>query len=123
MLKKTVILTLMLLWMSSFLTMASNNRLDEMEIQMIPYLKVFNQLSEEFGVPHYVPEENKEKFYNSVKSMTPREFAIMLREQYKLAEPFIDQSENVSGEDARRGNLGPDQLPNFNGKIETIPLD
>lgn len=109
--------------MSSFLTMTSNNRLDEMEIQMIPYLKVLSQLSEEYGVSHYVPEENKEKFYDSVKSMTPREFALMLREQYKLAEPFIDQSENFSGEDARTGNFGPDQLPNFNGKIEMIPLD
>lgn len=123
MFKKSVILTLMLLGMSSFLTMASNNRVNEIEIQMIPYLKVLSQLSEEFGVPHYVPEENKEKFYDSVKNMTPREFAIMMRRQYKLAEPFINQSENFSGEDARRGNIGPDQLPNFNGKIETIPLD
>ncbi|RIJ62848.1 MULTISPECIES: hypothetical protein [unclassified Rummeliibacillus] len=122
MLKKTVILSIMLLWISSSLTMASNNRLNELEIQMIPYLKVLSQLSEELGVTHYVAEENKERFYDSVKSMTPREFAITMREQYKVAEQSTVQSEKFSGEDARSG-FGPNPLPNSNGKIETIPLD
>lgn len=123
MLKRTFFLSFTFVMFSSFVTTAAIDPSDEIEVQIIPYLKVLEQLSREVGVNHFVPEKNKEKFYESVKGMTTKEFAIMMREQYKSSEQFRDSQTNYSGENARIGNAWPDKLPNYNGKIKIIQLE
>ncbi|QPQ36579.1 hypothetical protein [Lysinibacillus sp. JNUCC-52] len=44
----------------------------------------------------YIPEKNKDKFLNSVQDMTLQEFEQRLRQQYKEAEKYINQSAGES---------------------------
>lgn len=101
-------------------TSIAKTKNDDIDFFLIPYQKVMDNLTEEFGVRMYVEEKNKEKLYKNVKDMTPKEFEKSLRRDYKEAEKYIHESSNDNAENG--GHFGPDYIPNANGSLSTTPL-
>jgi hypothetical protein len=60
------------------------------------YQNAIDKVNGELGSNIYIPDKNKEKFYNNVKHMSPSEVENLLRNEYKditSGKPFITQSE------------------------------
>ncbi|WP_409368746.1 hypothetical protein [Lysinibacillus sp. 38-6] len=89
---------------------------NDIELLLIPYKKILANLSNEYGIEMYVPEENKELFFNSIQDMTPQVFEKRLRQQYKEAKIYINQSTGESDV------FYPQPIPNANQDILAIPL-
>ena len=89
---------------------------NDIELYLIPYKKILANLSNEYGIEMYVPEKNKELFFNSIQDMTPQVFEKRLRQQYKEAKIYINQSTGESGV------FYPQPIPNANQDILAIPL-
>ncbi len=63
---------------------------------LAPYQNAIDKVNGELGSNIYIPDKNKEKFYNNVKHMSPSEVENLLRNEYKditSGKPFITQSE------------------------------
>lgn len=121
--KKILSMSLICLIVSVFCsTAASTAKTTESDIvfALIPYEKVLTKLTKEYGVEMYVPEENKEKFYNKVKDLTPKQFEKQLRWQYEEAMPYIREA---SYSEAIEGSGGPLPIPNATETIPAIPIN
>ncbi|MFJ8260639.1 hypothetical protein ACIQ4I_01580 [Rummeliibacillus sp. NPDC094406] len=101
----------------AFTTIAKT--IDDIDFLLIPYQKVLDNLSKEFGITFYVEDENKEKLYNNVKDMTPKKFEQSLRDQFKEAQQYMHDSSYDNGEDA---SFGPKNIPNAQEVLPTTPL-
>jgi len=92
---------------------------DDIDFLLIPYQKVLDNFSEEFGISIYVEDKNKEKLYNNVKNMTPKRFEQSLRDQYKEAQRYIHET---SYDNSEYGTFEPHNIPNANGILPTKPI-
>ncbi|WP_397538523.1 hypothetical protein [Rummeliibacillus pycnus] len=92
---------------------------DDMDFLLIPYQKVLDNLSKEFGITFYVEDEIKEKLYSNVKDMTPKKFEQSLRDQFKQAQQYMHDSSYDNGE---YGSFGSRNIPNAQGVLPTTPL-
>lgn len=118
--KKVINITLICLMVSVFCSTthyrAESTYDNDPDLLLIPYKKILENLSNEYGVRMYIPEKNKDKFLNSVQDMTLQEFEKRLRQQYKDAEKYINQS---AGESVV---IYPQPIPNANQDVLAIPL-
>jgi len=122
--KKLLYISLICLMMSVFCsTTASTAKTTDVDIvfALIPYEKVLKKLTDEYGVTMYVPEENKEKFYNNVKGLTTRQFEKQMRQQFEEAKQYIPKASNSAVKEG--GIFGPLPLPNATQTIPAIPIN
>ncbi|HWI48374.1 MAG TPA: hypothetical protein VNU45_09160 [Rummeliibacillus sp.] len=114
------ILALSIVFLSVFGTSTSIAKTkDDTDFLLIPYQKVLDNLSEEFGITFYVEDNNKEKLYNNVKDMTPKKFEQSLRDQFKEAQQYMH---DASYDNGKNGSFGPNNIPNAHGTLPTTPL-
>lgn len=107
-----IICTLVSVFCSTSTSTAKSN--DDVDFLLIPYEKVLNKLSEEYGVGMYIPEKNKEKFLNSMKNISPKEFEKQLRQQYKESQQYINEDAYDNGD---YKSLYPNTMPNTDTNI------
>lgn len=64
---------------------------------LAPYQEIIDKINAELGSTIYIPDENKEKVYESLKGMSPAEVEKLLRNEYKAivsGEPFQSKTGN-----------------------------
>lgn len=120
--KKILGLGIAFLILTGFYTASSANKNADMDLLLLPYQKVIDNLSEDLGVPFYIETKNKERFYNNVKDITPEQFEKMLIEEYKESEADIINDKSYVTDDAPYDIQGPN-IPNHNGSVILTPLE
>ncbi|MEK9197571.1 hypothetical protein ACH0B5_10540 [Ureibacillus sp. 179-F W5.1 NHS] len=66
----------------------------------------------------YIQEKNKEKFYYRISNMTPKQFEILLREQYKESHIIVNTYDR-----AENGGFYPTPIPKADKIIPAVPLN
>lgn len=98
----------------------------EIDKLIAPYEAVMDKVNQELGLAIYIPEENREEVYESIKNMTPEAFESMLYEDYKTLSPSY-KAETKSKSDKRsygmKGKSEAILIPNFSGPIPLRPLN
>lgn len=98
----------------------------EIDKLIAPYEAVMDKVNQELGLAIYIPEENREEVYESIKNMTPEAFESMLYEDYKTLSPSY-KAETESKSDKRSYGVERKSeailIPNFSGSIPLRPLN
>lgn len=98
----------------------------EIDKLIAPYEAVMDKVNQELGLAIYIPEENREEVYESIKNMTPEAFESMLYEDYKTLSPSY-KAETESKSDKRSYGVERKSeailIPNFSGPIPLGPLN
>lgn len=98
----------------------------EIDKLIAPYEAVMDKVNQELGLAIYIPEENREEVYESIKNMTPEAFESMLYEDYKTLSPSY-KAETESKSDKRSYGVEKKSeailIPNFSGPIPLRPLN
>lgn len=75
-----VLLVALILGLSISATTEHAETIDEL---LAPYQAVIDKVNADLGTTIYIPEENKEKVYNSIKGMSLNEVEALLKSHYK----------------------------------------
>ncbi|MFL0506279.1 hypothetical protein ACH0B5_11050 [Ureibacillus sp. 179-F W5.1 NHS] len=126
--KKILNISLALLLVSVFCSTSTPNAKtkdnnNDIDLAIIPYVKILEKLSNEYGIKMYVSDEDKEKFYKSVSNMSPNQFEELQRKQYKEALKYIHETTPSYDSSAEVGSPYPTPIPRADKIIPAVPVE